>query len=239
MITWPAMSRPGNVDVFNGYIDGMGRGSAGFYFPILELSTCRIWNLKVWDTVRPAGAPAFSAAGVYLERFGSTDVIPVVENCTFYNSFLQMDDEPLVGRNIVAFNNGTVAPTTDFVTNRADLNVIENCADTDGRIDDEFPGQNTNTQTVVYADEFQSLDDTNSRFLYLVDGELNVDGTGVPVRGRAPHEVQFTDLTDYSFPGILGTAGIEPEEHTTDIEDLAIPSPEGYYSIGCHQGQIT
>ena len=242
VVSWDFLNIGGYANVHDFLIDGKARGSMGFYFPVLPLVTTKIWNFKVWDTVKLAPAPLSTSAGIYLERSPGVNAVPapVVENGTLYNSFLEMNTGMFVtARNIVSSNNSVEVGAADYITDAVAGNTIENCADTDGSIDAQFPGQNTNTKTgIVPADEFKSLDDTNSKFLFLNDGSLDVGGVAVPERGEAPLEVQFTDQTTYTTEGVLATGGTEPTLTDTDIEGLDIPNAEGFYSIGCHQGQI-
>ncbi len=191
--------------------------------------TLTAYDIKMWDMLVGIDLDITTVSAVRRTRY--------FENITMYNCVNGYYTTDNVW-NLFNLKNIVIAGSsgTDWPTQHAQL-TITNCADSDGSL---TTGVNTQSN-IVPADEFVSLDDTVNDFLKLGGGTFDVGGKAVPQRGKAPLKVQFTDQSVYDFPvGVLAVNGTAPtiEGHDTDIEDLAVPSTEGFYSIGCHQAQI-
>ncbi len=210
------------VEVYNGKIfdcGGIGLGhTGGTLVPADNGVVKTIENVTVYN----CGTNATSAT----RRFGVANAIEAYKQIAYRNV-------------VVCHDKGTPIDWSLYQPGTALDIKTYNCADSDGSLSNASNADPQNN--IVVADEFESLVDLNSRFLFLNDGTFDVGGKAVPERGNVPLKVQFTDQTDYRFPdGVLAVNGTAPtiEGHDTDIGDLAVPSTEGFYSIGCHQAQI-
>ena len=227
------------IELKNSIINGLGtinqRGVQGNN----ERSWNHISNIKIYNCPH-LGYGSTGGGGGGGDPYPAS-MVNVIENMVVYNCGVGIYAERLWDRFTVFRNVVSCGCPTDWMLiagatpNAPEYQTTYNCADSDGTL---LIGSNQ-IHNIVPADEFKSLDDTNSKFLFLNDGSFNVGGIAVPERGRAPLKVQFTDQTEYSWPeGVLASGGTEPTLTDTDIEGLDVPSPEGIYSIGCHQAQI-
>ena len=212
-----------------------------YYNSIIIFRTCKAWN----------------ANGTYgcFNMSSSFGGLALIENCTAYFDpggpfsagyygfqIYAKDGSKGYFRNCVghganvqgAFygdfsNNDWRDPTNDVVA--------INCADGDGTL--AAIGGSRNISNITPADEFQSLDDSTPYFLKLKNGALVAGASALPVKGRAPLKVQFTNSSDYVFQSRnLGDGGTVPLYTTEDIGLNPIPTDEQFYSIGCHQVEV-
>ena len=199
----------------------------------VRITGCKAWNCSRWAFYnKTAVPPAFRHKKVF-------------ENCVAYNCEVGFvgggsiwDDRGTTFRNCVA-----VDCTTDFSANylhppydpTTPRHLIQNCACSDNSL--VYGSRVINGITA--ADEFQSLLDTVPHFLKLKNGALVAGASALPVKGRAPLKVQFTNSSDYVFQSRnLGDGGTIPVHTTEDIELKPIPTDEQFYSIGCHQVEV-
>jgi PKD repeat protein len=200
--------------------------------------TIRVYNCKAWNCWRMLGNIVASGGVV----FGTK----TFENLTAYScgtgitaSFGGNAGILATYRNCVCVDcntdwAGSVVP--DWKT--SGLYRFYNCADSDNTLAAVDDAYRDNCQFgITSADEFQSLDDTNSKFLFLKDGTFDADFSGTPLTGPAPLSVAFTDLSAYNYgDGVLGDGGTAPTyAGATDIASEPRPNDGGDYAIGCHE----
>ena len=213
-----------------------GFGSSAIYVAgFRNNSTCIIKASKAWNA---------SGTG-YCFRIGvDANSLGTIENCSAYFDtgsspgnycFFLVAENGSQGyiRNCV----GSGAGVGDFANLVGSNMQAINCADADGSLVG-FPGSR-NISNITPADEFISLDDSTPYFLKLKNGSLVAGASALPVKGRAPLKVQFTNSSDYVFQSRnLGDGGTVPLYTTEDIGLNPIPTDEQFYSIGCHQVEV-
>lgn len=188
-----------------------------------------------------------------------------IENMTVYNCgrsggsyrtgiFLKSDNRPAwpnsaynhTCRNVVSVNGGV---NGDYyfkdslpITGDGAYDMLYNCADSDGSLIANAnlkDGLTVEDQVgnITPADEFESLDDTNDRFLFLPRGKKYGNMTAAPTAGRKPLKVQFNSAVRYDeLSNRLAKGGTKPlYAGNTDIAGVSRPAGDGSYSIGCHQ----
>ena len=94
-------------------------------------------------------------------------------------------------------------------------------------------------QNKVPADEFASLVDTDSDYLFFKEDESSVDlvASVSPQRGKAPLKADFeAELAFTQNVGVtLHKGGVPPTYATTDIAGNPRPGSDGWWSLGCHE----
>lgn len=232
-------------------IDGQGNNNTGgFHFSKYD-TNFTISNTKIWDCTGPgigaggAGSPGNVPIPVFYKRVENT----VVYNCgttilgADYNKFgIYMGDswnKYASFKNVVSVRDAGVTGEDWFMESfdgsAPEYQLTKNCASTDLTLADI----NNNIRNIIPAEEFQSLDDTNSDFLKLIRGEAEMVITATPRRGRAPLPVKFTANVEYRPEGnILGQSGTAPEfAGNTDIAGEARPGDSGKFAMGAHEQQ--
>jgi len=194
-----------------------------------EGSTCIIRASKAWNV---------GGTGKCFSNSVSINSLAAIENCTAYNGeygfFLQAPD---TAQGYLKNCVGIGCDLFDFVYIIVNNLDVQNCADSDGSLG-AFGGSR-NISNITPADEFISLDDSTPYFLKLKNGSLVAGASALPVKGRAPLKVQFTNSSDYVFQSRnLGDGGTVPLYTTEDIGLNPIPTDEQFYSIGCHQVEV-
>ena len=222
----------------------LGLPGGGNGAPLINVATFN-WG----SNVIIKGCKAWNAGGtyqcfnirVYESSFGT------IENCTAFFEPGGPFSAGYYGLSINTFNTslgcfrncvGSGSSVFDLV-NTGDAGTVQayNCADGDGSLVG-FLG-NRNISNITPADEFQSLDDSSPDFLKLKNGALVAGASALPVKGRAPLKVQFTNSSDYVFQSRnLGDGGTVPLYTTEDIGLNPIPTDEQFYSIGAHQVEV-
>lgn len=103
---------------------------------------------------------------------------------------------------------------------------------------DPYAGKtNTNcTLRDIDYDDFDSVDISNDRFLYMPNpGSTRLVSGIAPLKGKAPLRVGFSaNLQTVLGDSRLGVAGTVPTLITKDVAGFSIPDLEGEYTIGAH-----
>jgi len=194
-------------------------------------STAYVSNLKIWN----AGGEGF---GWHAGATGGPIGEKVVENVTIwdcgklispsYAPFSAVTTGYTVRNCVVADSGGT-----DFKLHPGVMHY--NCACQDGTLVGATVANPINT--FVTADEFQSLDDTNEKFLFLIEGTKAAFADYNPSHGPKPLDVQFGASVEYSpAESVLAQSGTEPTyAGDEDIAGTPRPNEDGTYAIGCHE----
>ncbi len=243
-------SKSQKIILRNFLIDGGGANNAQGVTCAYDGAAVECYNGKIWECGTTGIGPNNGGTAVFPSP---TKILKFFENITVYNCGRGAGAPATkygIGmhhgiqryaslKNVVSFRDAGVTgkdwTMKSYDGSAPDYQLVENCADSDGTLAGGTDIQNN----IVPADEFQSLDDTESNFLELKRGEAEMVITANPRRGQAPLPVNFTANVEYR-PGatVLGQSGIEPVYvGAVDISGEAIPGEDGLYSIGAHEQQ--
>ncbi len=164
----------------------------------------------------------------------------VFENITIYNCYNGVEfinnsfTYHIRMRNIVS--SGCVNQDWLYSTGIRTHWALYNCSDSDGTLASlGIPINENQLLNIVPADNFESLLDTNDKFLFLNPGTKQLIVTASPKKGTAPLTVQFTSEVKYvSGGGVLHDGGMAPTLVSQDIAGVDIPDDVGDYPIGAH-----
>ena len=235
----------GNIDILlkNLLIDNNNLGEFGLRANITNttgdfsfvVKNCKLWGHQV--------------SGINYATYNTSDPTkhPIIENCTINNDLavsIGISNElalpaaeryPLTVKNTVSHSaslGGADWDVEDSTAPGAGYVNVTYCADSDNSL---AYGTN-NTNNIVPANEFWSLDDTNDNFLFLKEGAVTADWTREPAGNVNVGDVIKFDPEVILTPGALqlSSGGTIPTEGALDITGKAIPSKKDEYPIGCH-----
>jgi PKD repeat protein len=178
-------------------------------------------NIKIFNYSR-----GFSAYAVGYQD----DVHATFENMTIYNC-----SEGIVANglkcNYCTLRNVVVCKSNigihAYMTPGYNDYIFDHCADNDNTL----PPHTGVIHNIISANEFQSLDDTNSKFLFLK--ENTYDFSASPLSVNPGELVQFTSLQ--SGNGQLYNSGSTSILSISDIVGNARPNSSGKVCIGAHE----
>ena len=199
-----------------------------------------VTNCKLWGAKR----------SIYVDNnaYGTT----VIEDCTMRSTYAAFDAFYAVcyirGSGITNIIN-SVATQPGFALlngfcyrkstiDSADVKMnLYNSASEDARITGYADIAVDCEENITPADEYQALDDTNEKFLFLLDGSKWANAGYAPSVGAKPLPVQFNaDIVYNPGEGVLAQGGTAPTyAGDTDLAGDPRPNEGGYYAIGCHE----
>ena len=200
-------------------------GSASQQWSNASISNCKFYNYGV---------------AIGSSRIGA-DQIVTIENCTVYDCYNGFNHDVAIPatvdynvRNLVVAGSEN-ADYSSISATLANINFI-NCADSDNTLNTAGGDLTDCVHNIVPADEFDSLDPANARFLFLKIGAVTADWTREPAGNVNVGDVIKFDPEVTITPGatVLNDSGIAPTLEAVDITGQLIPNSQGEYPIGCH-----
>ena len=224
----------GVATAHHGYINGNFTTTAvdiGLSLATLghDPSSIVVYDVKIWDCISCVRVGPISDVDVVLEN------MTLHKNEGGFATPVVYIDQAITMRNVVMTGVANQLCVTTGVNYQP--GVFVNCAAQDGTITSELGGGTDCIENIVPADEFQSLDDTNSKFLFLIEGTKAAFADYNPSHGPKPLDVQFGASVEYSpAESVLAQGGTEPTyAGDEDIAGTPRPNEDGTYAIGCHE----
>ena len=233
------------INVKNLIIAGLNNAiSTGLEFSS-NLNTINVSNLKIFTCNRPFNGVFGTLNAIDMTDKHIVEHVVVDDFSNFGFAYTNLPGVPLGAewtfRNCIAIG-GTGNPLiqpTGWLNPGGAIQRIKafNCADTDGSLSTAALIDRTDCiYNVVAANEFDSLVETDNRFLFLKLGAVTADWTREPAGDVETFQKIRFDPEVTLTPGAatLNDAGIAPTLSSTDIAGKTIPSINGEYPIGAH-----